>query len=156
MPHSPIFLLTIKVHLSGAGSVKSVYLPAGTFLPPTPTSTLGTKDVRVVRPGAPNLAVGNQAAENFAPAPAWAGIVHRNRLAVRKFARGLGRRTGKLGFARNHSRGQRRDGNAQKYADFHHAPHSVSISLGLDAFYAILVNASLFTIHFFDANKKDC
>src|SRR5207302_4201862 len=37
MPHSPVFLLITRVHLSCAGIVKIVYLPAGTSLPPTGT-----------------------------------------------------------------------------------------------------------------------
>src|ERR1700680_2476582 len=45
MPHSPVCLLMIRVHLVGVDSVNNVYLPAGTLLPPTITSTFGTNDV---------------------------------------------------------------------------------------------------------------
>src|ERR1700737_5198589 len=40
MPNSPVFLLTISIHLSEVGSVNRVYLPTGKFFPPTITSAL--------------------------------------------------------------------------------------------------------------------
>src|ERR1700692_4891321 len=45
MPHSPVCLLIIKVHLVCVGSVNRVYLPAGTLLPPTITSAFRTNVV---------------------------------------------------------------------------------------------------------------
>src|SRR5579862_2197525 len=50
MPNSPNCLLMIKVHLAGEGRINIVYLPAGTLLPPTITSAVGTKDVALSAP----------------------------------------------------------------------------------------------------------
>jgi hypothetical protein len=85
-----------------------------------------------------------------------AGVVHRNFLAIRKFAPGLRGRAGKLGFCWNCAARKRHEKNAEKQTGFSQVFHSASISRGSYVFYAALVNASSFTIHFFDASENDC
>src|ERR1700719_539977 len=50
IPHSPVFLLTISTHLSLLGTVKIVYFPTGTRLPPTIISAVVTKVVASLAP----------------------------------------------------------------------------------------------------------
>src|SRR5215472_1626624 len=50
VPHSPVFLLMISVHLSLLGMVNSVYAPAGTVVPPMFRSTGVVKVVASLAP----------------------------------------------------------------------------------------------------------
>ena len=65
-----------------------VYLPAGTFLPPTTMSVLVNEGCRLICAGAPDFAVRNQFSENLAAFHAGAGIISLDSFASTQVAGG--------------------------------------------------------------------
>ena len=96
MPHSPVFLLMIKTHLSAFGQSEDGVASRGNIFAADVQVRIRDQRGRLVGSGPPYLTVRHQSAENLAAFHARAGVVGLDRLAVAELALSLRRGAGTL------------------------------------------------------------